>query len=192
MSLRHAILGVLSAREMSGYDLSQFFDSGMGWLWSARHSQIYPLLGKLVDEGMVAGREGTRGQHQRRVTYAITDAGRAEFLDWVRTPHPPTAEKDPFWLQAVFLDEVEPDRARAVLRAYADGQREAAQRATVHAEELASGITPLVRERLTHRPADEHDRITRVKAQVFTAQAAIATSRAEQAEALIRVLDETA
>ncbi|OYO05515.1 PadR family transcriptional regulator [Enemella evansiae] len=191
MSLRHAILGVLAAREMTGYDLSQFFDSGMGWLWSARHSQIYPLLGKLVDEGLVSGSEGTRGQHQRRVTYAITDAGRAEFLDWVGTAHPSSAEKDPFWLQAVFLDEVDPERARGVLRAYADGQREAALRATSHATELAAGITPLIRERLTHRPAAEHDRITRVKAQVFSAQAAIATTRAEQAEALISVLAET-
>ena len=34
MSLRHALLGVLAARPMSGYDLSQFFDSSTGWVWT--------------------------------------------------------------------------------------------------------------------------------------------------------------
>lgn len=190
MSLRQAVLGVLTAREMTGYDLSRFFDSGMGWLWSARHSQIYPLLGKLVEEGRVSGSESTRGQHLRRVTYAITDAGREEFLHWVRTVHPGAAEKDPFWLQAVFLDEVEPERATTVLKAYAEGQREAAERWLAHGHDLLAGRTPLVKERLDRRPGADHERITRLKAGVFTAQAAIATTRAEQAEALIRTLAE--
>ncbi|OYO22006.1 PadR family transcriptional regulator [Enemella dayhoffiae] len=188
MSLRHAVLGVLAAREMTGYELSRFFDSSAGWLWSAGHSQIYPLLGKLVDEGLVTGSEGVRGEHLRRVSYRITEAGENELQRWVGTVHQAAPEKDPFWLQAVFLDQLEPPLARAVLTAYAETQREAAERAGAHAVELRAGRTPLVRERLSRRSEDEHHRITGLKAGVFAAQAAIATTRAEQAEALVELL----
>lgn len=188
MSLKYAVLGVLTARPMTGYDLSQFFDSSMAWLWSARHSQIYPLLAKLVDDGLVRGSEGTRGQHQRRVTYALTDAGLSDFRQWVGTEHAMAAEKDPFWLQAVFLDQVQPELARAVLRTYASIQTETAARAAAHADDLRTGNTPLLRERLADRTLEDAMRICRIKAAVFDAQAAIARTRAEQAEALSALL----
>ncbi|MBA3728896.1 MAG: PadR family transcriptional regulator, partial [Actinobacteria bacterium] len=44
MSLRHALLGLLAERPMSGYDLTKVFDSSLAYVWSAKHSQIYPEL----------------------------------------------------------------------------------------------------------------------------------------------------
>jgi len=40
MSLRYAILGLLSAEPMSGYDLAKWMDRGLGNIWSAHASQI--------------------------------------------------------------------------------------------------------------------------------------------------------
>ena len=57
---------------MSGYELAQRFEASVGSTWSAGHSQIYPELNRLADEGLVAaGEPGPRG----RKTYAITDEG---------------------------------------------------------------------------------------------------------------------
>ncbi len=47
---------------MTGYELSQFLASSTGWLWSATHSQIYPALAKLREQGLIEGGiEGVRG-----------------------------------------------------------------------------------------------------------------------------------
>ena len=53
MSLQHAILGVLEARPMTGYELVQFFDSSMAWVWSAPQSQIYPRLRAMERDGLI-------------------------------------------------------------------------------------------------------------------------------------------
>lgn len=190
MSLRHAVLGVLEARPMSGYELSQFLDSSTGWLWSASHSQIYPLLARLTEAGLVAGDEGVRGEQQRRITYHLTDAGRAELAEWVSTVHPGGAEKDAFWLQAVLLDLASPTDADEVLARHAADQRAIAARAAAHAEDLSRGDTPLSRERLSRRPASEHARLRLIKSRVFEAQAQVARTRAEWAESLRRELHE--
>ena len=53
-TLKYAILGLLNQRDMSGYELMKQFESGLNEFWSAKHSQIYPELAKLAEEGSVA------------------------------------------------------------------------------------------------------------------------------------------
>ena len=38
---------------MRGYELSSEFESALNEFWSANHSQIYPELKKLTQEGMI-------------------------------------------------------------------------------------------------------------------------------------------
>ena len=53
-TLKYAILGLLNQKEMTGYDLMKQFESTLCEFWSAKHSQIYPELKKLTEEGSVA------------------------------------------------------------------------------------------------------------------------------------------
>lgn len=184
MSLRHAILGVLTARPMTGYDLSQFLSSSTGWLWSATHSQIYPALGKLKEEGLIEGIEGVRGESLRKVEYRITRAGERELQDWLSTWHELPDERDPFLLQAVFLDQIPPAAAIECLRRYAEVQEADAERAEQHAEHLAEGDTPLIRERFSRTPSDTHAYAMVVKSAVFRGQASVARARATWAREL--------
>lgn len=181
MSLKHAVLGVLEAKPMTGYDLKRFFDASAGWLWSAKHSQIYPLLAALQAEGLVAGEEGVRGEAQRRVVYRLTEAGLEELTSWIATVHPLPEERDPFLLQAVFFDMVDDAEVRPVLTAYRDRQREIYQDALDHAGALAAGQTPLILERLQGR-TEGTERMRRMKARAFEARAEVARVRMAWAE----------
>lgn len=181
MSLKHAVLGVLEAEPMTGYDLKRFFDASAGWLWSAKHSQIYPLLATLQAKGLVDGEEGLRGEAQRRVVYSVTEAGRDELASWIATVHPLPDERDPFLLQAVFFDMVDDEAVRTVLTAYRDRQREIHEDALAHSLALAAGETLLIKERLRGRPA-EADRIRSMKARAFAARAEVARVRWRWAE----------
>ena len=61
MSLRHALLGVLKDRPLTGYDLVRYFQGTLGFLWSAPQSQIYPELRRMESEGLVTATVKPRG-----------------------------------------------------------------------------------------------------------------------------------
>lgn len=80
MSLRHALLGLLSEEPQSGWDLSRRFAETLGAVWPAGHPQIYGELRKLHADDLITVHEtGPRG----RVVYAVTPAGKAEVTRWL-------------------------------------------------------------------------------------------------------------
>jgi DNA-binding PadR family transcriptional regulator len=112
MSLRHGILGLLAGKPMSGYDLTQEFDQTLSHVWSASHSQIYPELSRLVEDGLIEHVDsGPRG----RKLYGATDAGRAEVLRWLREDDPGRVLRVEAMLQGFFLWMLEPDEAISLL-----------------------------------------------------------------------------
>src|SRR3712207_7015289 len=52
-TLGYALLGLLAREPLSGYDLAQRLKGRVGFFWQARHSQIYPELGRLEAAGLV-------------------------------------------------------------------------------------------------------------------------------------------
>lgn len=177
MSLRHAVLGVLDAREMTGYELTQFFEVSARWVWSAPQSQIYPTLKKMESDGLIAGEDQVRGTRLRRRRYSITPDGRVELERWILEDHGDAPLRDPFLLQMLFLDMVEPDDAVEVLQREAEGQRRRLQRWRDHRTLIEAGDTPLLRERLARRDPDDRDRIIELKAAVFRHLEAVAEDR---------------
>jgi PadR family transcriptional regulator AphA len=114
MSLNCAILGLLSERPMSGFDLIKEFDVARSVVWPAPQNEIYRVLARLKAEGLIAEKEaGPRG----RKAYAISKAGRAELASWLAAPTDYTLRYDPI-LKAGFLASL-PPRAR-IARAEAD------------------------------------------------------------------------
>ncbi|RSM60274.1 PadR family transcriptional regulator [Kibdelosporangium aridum] len=117
MSLRHAVLGLLTAGPASGYDLMKRFESSLAYVWSATQSQLYGELTKMADEGLVeVAAEGPRGRKE----YAVTDDGRAALLHWMTEVEPEPLRRNGLLLRAFFLHLVEPDKAVAFLRHQAD------------------------------------------------------------------------
>jgi hypothetical protein len=75
VSLRLAILGSLSSAPASGYDLARQFGLGLGWFWSASHSQIYPELKRLEE-----AREACLFDHGRGNRFVDLDRDRRPAL----------------------------------------------------------------------------------------------------------------
>ena len=119
MSLRHALLGLLAEGPMSGYDLTRRF-KGPGNVWTAKHSQIYPELARLMEAGLIrpAG-EGPRG----RKSYAITDAGLSEVRRWLTETEPDRTVRDESFLRVFFLWLLDPAQAREYVRGEAEFHR---------------------------------------------------------------------
>jgi len=188
LSLTHAILGVLDARPMNGYELGQFFDSSAGWVWSAPRSQIYPTLRRMEGGGLIEAERQVRGTKLERRVYSITEAGLAELRRWVAAPPDSASRRDPVLLQALFLDMVEPDVAAKIFEHVIGEQEAVISRWEQHAQRLLDKDTPLIRERLGRRSPAEHDTIVAIKAHVFEGGAAMAKARAEWAAAGLRLV----
>ena len=112
MSLRHAVLGLLSLSPSTGYELTQRFDRSLSNAWHASHSQIYPELSKLEAEGMVeVVAEGAR----RSRTWAATDAGRQELRRWMVEAEPVRPQRNETALRWFLVFLLEPADRHAVL-----------------------------------------------------------------------------
>jgi PadR family transcriptional regulator AphA len=137
MSLRHAVLGLLAIEPSTGYELTRRFDLSLRTAWHASHSQVYPELAKLQEEGMaeVIG-EGAR----RSRTWAVTDAGRAELHRWLTQTEPSRSQRSETGLRWFLVFLLGPEERRAVFeRELEFVTREAQGRRELAAELDASG-----------------------------------------------------
>ena len=136
MSLRHAVLGLLSDGPASGYDLLKLFDLSLSNVWPATQSQLYAELGKLADSGLVSvSAEGPRGRKE----YAITDEGLAELRHWITDVPPVRLARSDMLLRVFFLSQIGPEQARAYLRQQAEFAAETVRQLESMREFVESG-----------------------------------------------------
>ena len=75
-TLKYVILGLLMRHPMSGYDITKEFQNGLTEFWDAKHSQIYPELRRLYDEGLITYEVQISGEALEKKVYSITEQGR--------------------------------------------------------------------------------------------------------------------
>jgi DNA-binding PadR family transcriptional regulator len=86
---RYAVLGFLSWKPGSGYDIRRAISESVGNFWNESYGQIYPALRGLEREGFAQRAvEETAGKPDRHV-YTITEAGRRELRRWLDQPCDP-------------------------------------------------------------------------------------------------------
>lgn len=78
-----AVLKLLDAREMYGYELAEALDQQSDGVLALGHSTLYPILYKLEERGLVRRRTPRTDGGRARKYYAITPAGRA----WLEEHH---------------------------------------------------------------------------------------------------------
>lgn len=93
MSLKHAILVLLSDQPGSGYDLVQRFRSGIGHFWNATHQQVYQELKKLNADKQVQLEKAQEERPDRKV-YRVTAVGRRALKAWLAEPIEPLRIRD--------------------------------------------------------------------------------------------------
>jgi DNA-binding PadR family transcriptional regulator len=100
-----SLLGFLHVAPMTGWDLVQFVEASIGNFWNVTRSQVYRELRTLEAQGLAeAGATGARDKRP----YAITDAGRAAFAQWIAREPGADVIRSPLLLTVFFgrlLDE---------------------------------------------------------------------------------------
>jgi PadR family transcriptional regulator AphA len=112
----YVILGMLSWRPMSGYDVKAMVDSSTRFFWAASYGQIYPELRRLAEAGLVAGEPGADDGGRRRTPYSLTADGRKALAGWLDQP-PQMFETRDEGLLKLFFASASPDAAADILAA---------------------------------------------------------------------------
>lgn len=107
-----SLLGFLHEGPMTGWDLVATAQERIGDFWSLTQSQVYRELATMAEEGLIEA--GERGRRDRR-PYALTDAGRVAFAEWVL--HEPGQEliRFPLLLAVMFGRHVPPSHLARVI-----------------------------------------------------------------------------
>ncbi|MBI2963702.1 MAG: PadR family transcriptional regulator [Deltaproteobacteria bacterium] len=103
MSVKYALLGILSERERHGYELKAAFDERVGEFWSLNYGQIYTTLDRLEREGLVERRDEPQARRPDRKIYRVTSKGRRELESWLGRPVArPRALRDELFIKLLF------------------------------------------------------------------------------------------
>src|SRR6476659_7590324 len=84
MSVRHALLALLSEGPKYGLQLRQEFEARTGEVWPLNVGQVYTTLQRLERDGLVESDE--TGDEGPQRNFAITVTGEEELANWLRTP----------------------------------------------------------------------------------------------------------
>ncbi|NED97716.1 PadR family transcriptional regulator [Phytoactinopolyspora alkaliphila] len=115
MSLRHAILGLLSIQPMSGYELKKVIDESVGHFWTADQSQVYRTLSTLVDDGLASRRTVVQEDRPNLHLHSATDRGLAELDTWLASPLQTPPIREPFLARLFFADRLPADRIQKLV-----------------------------------------------------------------------------
>jgi DNA-binding PadR family transcriptional regulator len=192
MSLRFALLAVLSAEPMTGYDLLQFFDASVAFIWYAPHSNIYPELRRMEGEGLLESEELPRGERGVKRLYRLTARGYEELAVQASRVTPPARERDPYRLRAAYLEWSDPTAARAQLQAHLEYFERWGEAWAGNLAEIRARSSFLLSKRLSRARPRDHDPIVAFKEFAYEGlveRAALEVSWARRGLALVDRLE---
>jgi len=100
-----AVMSYLSQQPMHPYELGRTLrEHGDARSIKFNHGSLYMVVGQLAKAGYITELETSReGQRPERTVYALTDAGRAEFGDWLRELVAEPQQEYPHFVAALSL-----------------------------------------------------------------------------------------
>ncbi len=118
MTIEYAILGILSLRPMTGYDLKKVMQESQFMHWSGNNNQIYKALVELLEQDYVQNEVQHQDGAPSKKLYTITPAGREAIAAWsAAAPELPECKK-PFLTQLAFAHALGDEQLHKLLLTY--------------------------------------------------------------------------
>ncbi|MCL2540833.1 MAG: helix-turn-helix transcriptional regulator [Nocardioidaceae bacterium] len=103
-----AVLGLLHEGPMHGYELRKRLNLMLGWGRLLSYGSLYPALKKMLRGSLISEVGATAVTSRRqRITYQLTDAGRAEFERLMSEVGPAAWEDDNFDIRFRFFSSTD-------------------------------------------------------------------------------------
>lgn len=123
-TLGFAVLGLLARESLSGYDVTQRMKGRVGFFWGAGHSQIYPELARLEEDGFVTHSVVEQKERPDKKVYEITEKGLGALKEWATEPPRQKPVKDELTLKAYSVWLADGEDAARLFREAGRGHEE--------------------------------------------------------------------
>jgi DNA-binding PadR family transcriptional regulator len=118
MDLQAAILGFLSWKPLSGYDLKKMLSRSDIFYWSGNNNQVYKSLLELQKEGLVTHQLQQQESLPAKKIYSLTQKGTAELVQHLKAdPLAPELRKN-FLIQLAWADILTDEEVMNLLEEY--------------------------------------------------------------------------
>jgi DNA-binding PadR family transcriptional regulator len=141
--VRTLCLGILSMGEATGYEIKKALEEGpFGHFLEASFGAIYPALGRLTEEGLVACRAETHPGRPERKIYSLTGAGERAFATALQATPGPDRFRSEFLFLLLFSHHLPARRLGELIDARLEDYRAKVAEMDRHADE---GLSPGLR-----------------------------------------------
>ncbi|MCL2202817.1 MAG: PadR family transcriptional regulator [Defluviitaleaceae bacterium] len=122
MSLKHGLLGLLSLKPYTGYDLNREFAQSLKYIWQTKTTQIYVELKNMEQRGWLVSEQVIQNDKPNKRVYTITEEGSAEFLNWLAMPDEDVKDaltaRNAFLLRVLFAGNTSKEQAIKLLESF--------------------------------------------------------------------------
>jgi DNA-binding PadR family transcriptional regulator len=115
----HAVLGLLSLRSWSTYELAKQVQRSLGWFWPRAERKLYDEPKRLVAAGLAKSTIEMTGSRPRTV-YSVTARGRRAMRQWLGEPPAPPSIEFEGLVKVFFADGGDLHQLDETLRAIAE------------------------------------------------------------------------
>ena len=115
MDIKTLCLGVLTIRDMTGYEIKKHFEEQFSHFFGAGYGSIYPALGELTQAGLVGCTDVSQDRRPDKKVYSVTESGRVTLMDALTTTAPRHKVRSEFLVLLYFADLLPPDRLAEIL-----------------------------------------------------------------------------
>lgn len=115
MSLPHALLGLISYKPSTGYELRTTFSESVQFFWNATLPQIYRTLNQMEAQGWLTVEIHPQEGKPSRKIYSITDIGMNELARWLVSKPEITPERNPLLLKVFFGRMMHPESLKKII-----------------------------------------------------------------------------
>ena len=113
----YLVLGLLMYRPLTMYDIKKAMEKSTDHFYSASFGSLHPALKKLNEKGLVTF-EQTLERGRGKKTYAITEEGKRDFLEWLKQDITTEAVREPSLLKVFFLGHLGEEARRPIVENY--------------------------------------------------------------------------
>ncbi len=124
MDTKTLCLGVLSQGAASGYEIKKRFERAYSHFYQAGFSSIYPALGRLMTDGLVACQTESQDKRPDKKVYRITAAGRLALVNELSKLPGDDRYRSEFLVVMMFCELLPPRLLHEVIERYLADQRE--------------------------------------------------------------------
>jgi DNA-binding PadR family transcriptional regulator len=138
MLINNAILGLLSYRPMTGYEIKKIIQDSSYMHWSGNNNQIYKALLELAEDGFVTGELELQEKSPAKKIYTITEEGRNELKDWTKSEPEALDFKKAFLIQLAWSDVLSGEE---LIKLLGDYENEVRLQLIMNREKIKRGST---------------------------------------------------